>query len=126
MKALWEAVQVRQCEAADAGFDWPDVHGVLDKLREEVGELAEAAVLPEGDECRARCLHELGDLLFVLAHLSRRLEADPEVALEQALMRFNARFSEVMRNADQLPPLGDPSRLEVMEARWKAAKRRGL
>ncbi|MHA7833243.1 MAG: MazG nucleotide pyrophosphohydrolase domain-containing protein [Algiphilus sp.] len=126
MISLWRAAQDRQREAADVGFDWPDLHGVLDKLSEEVSELAEAAHNPDATQRVMQCRHEMGDLLFVLAHLCRRLEIEPEAALADALARFNARFAEVMRNAEQLPALGDPARLDAMEARWQAAKRRGL
>ncbi|WP_420426703.1 MazG nucleotide pyrophosphohydrolase domain-containing protein [Algiphilus sp.] len=126
MTPLWRAAQERQREAAALGFDWPDLDGVLAKLREELAELEDATQNPDATQRVAQCRHELGDLLFVLAHLSRRLEVDPESALNDALARFNARFSEVMRDAEQLPPLGNPARLDAMEARWQAAKRRGL
>lgn len=126
MKRQWEEAQARQAEAAEAGFDWPDLDGVFNKLREEVAELAEAASADDEAQRAQQCQHELGDLLFVVAHLTRRLGIAPESALDDALARFNARFAVVMDDAESLPPLGDPRRLDVMEARWQAAKKDGL
>lgn len=126
MKRQWDEAQARQAQAAEAGFDWPDLDGVFDKLREELGELAEAANVDDEVQRTRLCQHELGDLLFVVAHLTRRLGITPEVALDDALARFNARFAAVMEDAESLPPLGDPRRLDVMEARWQAAKKGGL
>jgi len=126
VKRQWSEAQTRQAEAAAAGFDWPDLDGVLAKLEEEVSELVEAAKTPDAELRAEQCKHELGDLLFVVAHLTRRLGITPEEAMDGALARFNARFAEVMRDPASLPPLGDPSRLDAMEARWQAAKKRGL
>lgn len=126
MKRQWDQAQSRQAEAAAAGFDWPELDGVLAKLQEEAAELVEAAKTPDAQLRMQQCQHELGDLLFVVAHLTRRLGITPEAALDDALARFNARFAEVMRDPDSLPPMGDPGRLDAMEARWQAAKKRGL
>jgi uncharacterized protein YabN with tetrapyrrole methylase and pyrophosphatase domain len=104
-----------QLEAAAAGFDWPDTAGVWDKLAEEVDELRAAA------DAGART-EELGDLLFMIANLSRHLGVDPIAALQAANAKFAQRFAYVMQEAATLPPLGDPRRLEVMEARWQRVK----
>ena len=123
MKALWDRACRLQAAAAEEGFDWPDSDGVFAKLREEVAELAaEAAADDAGAD--GRRVHELGDILFVLAHLSRRFGIDAEAALRQATERFETRFAAVMADADSLPPRGDPARLDAMEARWQDAKRR--
>lgn len=123
MNPGWERAQRTQGIAAAEGFDWPDVEGVFAKLREEVEELAEAAQTP-GTQQVVRCREELGDVLFVLARLAQRLELDAEAALEGACERFDSRFAYVMQEAEALPPAGDPARLDAMEARWRAAKRR--
>lgn len=123
MNPNWQRAQRTQSTAAAEGFDWPDLDGVFAKLREEVEELAEAAQ-PPGAQQAARCRDELGDVLFVLARLAQRLDLDAEAALEGACERFDSRFAYVMQEAEALPPVGDPARLDAMEARWRAAKRR--
>jgi len=112
--ALREALRL-QLDAAAVGFDWNDLAGVWDKLHEEVGELREADGANERRE-------ELGDLLFMIANLSRHLGVDPVAALHQANVKFARRFGYVMRHAQDLPPLGDPRRLDAMEALWGRAK----
>lgn len=77
--------------AARVGFDWPDVHGVADKVREELDELT--AALSQGDPRRIQ--EELGDLLLACASLARHCRTDPEEALRQACRKFEARFRRV-------------------------------
>lgn len=77
-----------QSEASSLGFDWPDVSGVLEKVREETGEIEEA--LERGDREQAR--RELGDLFFAAVNLARFLDADPSEELDRANMRFTCRF----------------------------------
>jgi nucleoside triphosphate diphosphatase len=74
--------------AARVGFDWPDAASVLDKLDEERGELRSA--LEVGDTINAE--EELGDMLFVMANLARKLKVDPEQALRAANAKFEKRF----------------------------------
>ncbi|WP_424812041.1 nucleoside triphosphate pyrophosphohydrolase [Roseococcus sp. YIM B11640] len=108
--------------AARVGFDWPDADAVLDKLTEETAELR--AELPAADP--ARLADEVGDLLFVLANLARKLELDPEACISQANTKFERRFNaieDVLARQGRSP--ADAS-LEEMEAEWTAAKRRGL
>ena len=76
-----------QDRAARVGFDWPDITGVLDKIVEEARELTEA-----DDAGRAS---EVGDLLFTLVNLSRRLGVDAEESLRGSANRFRARFGRV-------------------------------
>ena len=77
--------------AARVGFDWPDAAAVLDKVREEIGELQ--AELARGDSARAQ--EELGDLLFALTQVARHLDIDPEAALRAANAKFERRFRQV-------------------------------
>jgi MazG family protein len=100
-----------QARAATAGFDWPDLDGVLAKVYEEIEELA----ADRDDPDRAR--HELGDLLFSVVNLARRLEIDAEQALRAAADRFDRRFRRV-ENGGSLAGLT----LEEMDRRWEAAK----
>ena len=76
-------------EVSALGFDWPDTHGVLAKIREEVDEVEQA--LAHGDIDQAKS--ELGDLLFTVVNLSRFIEIDPAEALTLCCERFSLRFS---------------------------------
>lgn len=106
--------------AATAGFDWVRPADVLDKLDEEVREVREAvqtlgAKSPEAEE-------ELGDLLFAIANLARKLGVEPEAALRIANDKFQKRFDEVER---QVTSKGEQMRdltLEQLEAHWQVAK----
>lgn len=104
---------------AAVGFDWPRAVDVVAKIEEEVAELRRA-VEAEG---RLRAEEEMGDLLFVIASLARKLGIEPEAALRKANEKFSARFAKV----EQL--LADEGRtvheatLEEMESAWTEAKR---
>ena len=90
-------------KAAAAGFDWPEIEGVLEKVREELGELegaiadrsAAAPASAAAHQLHGRVEHELGDLLFALANLGRFLKVHPEEALRGAVRRFESRFHHV-------------------------------
>jgi MazG family protein len=115
LPALVEAQQISS-RAATAGFDWPDVAGVLAKLDEERVELANAVTAEERE-------HEIGDLLFVLVNLARFSKVDPEQALRRSNARFRERFRYVENAlAERGKTLGD-STLDEMEELWQLAKR---
>ncbi len=88
LPALTRAAKLTK-RAARVGFDWPDVSQVLDKLDEEIQELR--AELSEADP--VRLTDEVGDLLFVLANLARKLDLDPETCLRHANDKFCRRFN---------------------------------
>lgn len=94
LPALLKAVRMTS-RAADLGFDWARDADVLAKLDEEIREF-KAEVLREGAP-KARIAHEIGDILFTVANLSRRLHVDPEAALQATNARFRSRFEEVAR-----------------------------
>jgi len=104
--------------AARVGFDWPDTAQVLDKVHEELAELE--AEVAAGDQDKAG--EELGDLLFVLANLARKLDVDPEAAIRGANAKFTRRFSfiEAALSANGRRP--DQSDLAEMDGLWDAAK----
>ncbi len=84
-----------QRRAVAAGFDWPDLEGPLAKVREELGEL-EAEVARTGEpspetEPDTSVAHEVGDLLFTVVNLARKLNVDPELALRSTNVRFVSR-----------------------------------
>lgn len=90
LPALLRASKIAS-RAARVGFDWPDVQGVLAKVREEMEEFA---VEMQAND-RARMQDELGDVFFSLASLARRLDLDPEACLRQACDKFTRRFQAV-------------------------------
>jgi ATP diphosphatase len=104
--------------AARVGFDWPDVDQVLAKLDEEIQELR--AELPDADP--VRLTDEVGDMLFVLANLARKLNLDPEACLRHANDKFSRRFNAMEQDfaaqAKVLPELS----LAEMEAGWQRVK----
>jgi len=110
-----EALEIgRRC--AKVGFEWPDLEGVLDKVKEEVAELQ-----AESDPLRVE--EEFGDVLFSLMQWARKKGVDPDVALRRQMARFRARFMAV---EDDARDAGGWERrdLEQMEAAWQAAKRK--
>ena len=119
MPALAEAGKIGS-RAAKVGFDWPDVRGVLEKLREETAEL-DAEIHSEQQKAAAE---ELGDLLFTAANLARHLKVDPELALRDANAKFRRRFAAMESSAQKpLEELTGPE-LEALWARSKGAERR--
>jgi MazG family protein len=94
LPALLHARKVQR-RAAAVGYDWPDASGPLEKLREELDELvaaiAGAGEPPPETEPSPHVFHELGDLLFTVVNLARRLNVDPELALRATTLRFTSR-----------------------------------
>jgi len=104
-------------KAAGVGFQWPQTEDVLDKLGEELGELAQAGDLGHKRE-------ELGDVLFLIVNLARHLGLNAEEALRQANRKFYQRFTTMEALArEQGRSLADMP-LAEQEALWKAAKKR--
>jgi MazG family protein len=140
MPALLEGLKLSN-KAAHVGFDWPNVEGLFDKLKEELEELrhevnqipppgpmpigrgiagARGQVLPE--ELKARLEDEVGDLLFVLVNIARYLNVDPESSLRKTNRKFRRRFQhveEALRKAGKKP---EDASLDEMEAHWQASK----
>ena len=117
LPALTAALKITS-RAARVGFDWPDAPAVLDKLDEEVAELR--AELPAMD--KARLTDEVGDLLFVLANLARKLDLDPEMCLRHANAKFTRRFTAVEANLAATGRTAADASLAEMEAEWQAVK----
>jgi MazG family protein len=88
MPALPYSIAVQR-RAANEGFDWPDTSDVLDKAQEELHEVRLAWDQQEG---QSRLMEELGDLIFALVSVGRRLGVDPEESLRVANRKFVARF----------------------------------
>lgn len=112
LPALVEAQQISS-KAAGIGFDWQNAEQVLEKLDEELRELADARTSGSHDEREG----EIGDLLFVLVNLARFLKIDPE----QALRKTNAKFRKRFAYMEARTKLSGASIAE-MEALWQEAK----
>jgi len=108
--------------AARVGFDWPDASAVLDKLDEEVVELR--AELAAADP--VRLADEVGDLLFVLANLARKLDLDPEACIIQANAKFERRFGAIEASLAREGRSPADASLAEMEEAWTLAKRGGM
>ena len=109
-------MQKLQRRAGSAGFDWSDLEGVLGKVREEAEELARADAAQQEDE--------LGDLLFAIVALGRRLDLDAEAALRRAARRFRDRFLLVEQAArDRGIALADLDE-DALGKLWEEAKSR--
>jgi MazG family protein len=107
--------------AASVGFEWSTTRDVVAKIQEEVDELREV-VDAQGTPDRARAEEEMGDLLFSIAQLSRRLGIEPETALRKADDKFTRRFGKLERSiADSGKTMKDMT-LDELEAEWQRLK----
>jgi tetrapyrrole methylase family protein/MazG family protein len=111
--------QRMQEKAARVGFDWPGVHDILDKLHEELTELADAQREKQDDP---HVREELGDVFFTLVNLSRAMGIDAETAMREANEKFYKRFSFMeQRAAKDGKALSDMS-IDELEELWQLAK----
>lgn len=117
LPALSRAAKLQK-RAANAGFDWPHIAGVVEKIEEELTEV-KAALAAEDKTAAA---DELGDLLFAAVNLSRHLKLDPEAVLRAGNSKFERRFRYMEQMARQRGrPLENLS-AAAMEALWLEAK----
>jgi MazG family protein len=115
--ALLEALKVTK-KAAKVGFDWKDTEQIFDKLDEEIAELKVA--IGEGDTSHID--EEIGDLLFVVVNLARRLDIEPETALKKTNRKFRKRFRFI---EDALAETGmslEEASIETMDGLWNDSK----
>jgi ATP diphosphatase len=118
LPALTRAEKLQR-RAARVGFDWPDLPPILDKIEEEIGELRHE--LDIGAD-QARVADEVGDLLFSVVNLARRLSTDPEQALRGACRKFDRRFRRVEALLAARGTSIREASLDEMEAEWTKAK----
>lgn len=117
MPALARADRLTE-KASRIGFDWPDVGGARAKVDEELRELD--AAVAEGD--REAIEHELGDVLFAVANVARKLSIAPEEALRGTIARFIDRFEHVERGLVRSGTPHGQATLEQMDELWNEAK----
>jgi MazG family protein len=140
MPALLEASKLSS-RSAQAGFDWPNVEGLFDKLREETNELREElkqfpapGPRPQGggiagsgrtavpEDLQARLEDEVGDLFFVLVNIARYLSVDPESALRKTNRKFRRRFEWMEARLHQSGRSAEQAPMEELESLWQQAK----
>jgi tetrapyrrole methylase family protein/MazG family protein/ATP diphosphatase len=117
LPAMTRAVKLTK-RAARVGFDWPSTDEVMAKLDEELEELR--VEIDAGDLPKARA--ELGDLMFVVANLARKLDVDPEDALRACNAKFERRFHHIEMALAKRGKTPDQSTLEEMDGLWNEAK----
>jgi ATP diphosphatase len=141
MPSLLEAYKLSS-RAAQAGFDWPNIEGLFEKLNEETTELREqlnqfpppgpqpqgrgiagAGRTPIPEELQARLEEEVGDLFFVLVNIARYLSLDPESALRKTNRKFRRRFQWMEARLQESGRSVDQTPMEDLEALWQQAKR---
>ena len=117
LPGMTRAVKLQK-RAARVGFDWPDIGGVIDKIREESAELAEAVETGDADAIE----DEYADLLFVMANLGRHLKVDPEKALRRVNAKFERRFKAVEAAIEADGKRMEDASLDEMDAHWTRIK----
>ena len=117
--ALLEANQLTT-KAARVGFDWAEPKDVFDKINEEINELQ---VEVERNEINQSAIaEEMGDLLFVVVNLARKLGVEPESALKSANRKFRRRFNHIENRLSEKDKAFAESNLAEMDAYWDEAK----
>ena len=117
LPSLLKAAKLQK-KAAKVGFDWPDAQGILEKIDEELAEVREAISSGEREEIEA----EIGDLLFVVTNLARKLGIDPEAATERTNKKFQHRFGFIEEELKAEGKTLAETPLAEMELLWLKAK----
>jgi nucleoside triphosphate diphosphatase len=110
--------QKLQARAARVGFDWPTLDGVIGKLQEELDEVREAIAATKQDWVA----EEVGDLLFSVVNLARKLDVDSETALANANAKFERRFKSMEKHAADASQKMESLPLDDLELLWQQAK----
>ena len=119
LTALVAAYRLQE-KAAAVGFDWPTPDGSLAKVREETEEVAHAM---QGGDTTPELAKEIGDLLFAVVNLARKLRVDPERELRATMHRFRQRFLHIEKRLAEQGRTPLQSDLTEMDALWEEAKR---
>ncbi|MFP6827063.1 MAG: nucleoside triphosphate pyrophosphohydrolase [Pseudohongiellaceae bacterium] len=117
-----ERARKLQNRAANVGFDWEDVGGVLAKLKEEITEFEEAVAAADPQQINA----ELGDILFAVVNLARHTRIEAEVALRSSNRKFERRFQWIEAALLACEKNIAETELSELEALWQQAKEKGL
>lgn len=117
MPALLKASRLTE-KAARVGFDWRRTEDVFDKLDEEIAELREAVASADASKIE----DEIGDLLFTIANIARKVSANPEEALQSTNRKFMRRFESMEKQVHERGQNLDQLELEEMDKLWDEAK----
>jgi MazG family protein len=107
--------------AASVGFDWSAAGDVVDKIQEEVNELREV-VSAAGTLDQTRAEEEMGDLLFAMANLARKIGIEPETALRKANDKFTRRFTTLEKTVERSGRSMHDMTLDELEQEWRRVK----
>jgi MazG family protein len=110
-----------QERAAGVGFDWPDAAGPMAKVKEEIGEVERET----RDGNRGALEDEVGDLLFAVVNLARKLSIEPNAALERANAKFTRRFEQVEALAEERGIQIGRASLAELDKLWEEVKAKG-
>jgi tetrapyrrole methylase family protein/MazG family protein len=120
LPALLKAFRVQE-KTAGVGFDWEDISGVTDKIKEEIEEFSQALKDGQPEKMEA----EFGDLLFALVNLGRWLGINAELSLNRAVEKFIHRFEYIEKRLAENGSSPRKSTLKEMDAIWNEAKKEG-
>jgi len=109
-----------QERAAGVGFDWPDAAGPMAKVKEEIAEVEREVAAARRDKIE----EEIGDLLFAVVNLARKLSVEPRQALERANAKFTRRFEQIEALAEARGIQMGRASLEELDKLWEEVKRR--
>ncbi|MCL2504685.1 MAG: nucleoside triphosphate pyrophosphohydrolase [Alphaproteobacteria bacterium] len=115
--ALTRAMKLQK-RASRVGFDWDNADGIIAKIKEEIGELEKETA----KDSKEHIQEELGDVLFAVVNLCRKLGVDPESALRQTNRKFQTRFTHIETALEKSGKRIQDASLEEMEALWQEAK----
>ena len=123
LPALMRAYRISE-RAAGAGFDWDDIHGVMDKVEEELDEFKEALSNGGSSDADLTSLKlEFGDILFTLVNVARFAAIHPETALAGSTRKFEERFRKMEEKAAALHQSIDTVPRDQLEAFWEEVKK---
>jgi MazG family protein len=120
LPALLLAYRLQE-RAAGVGFDWPDVDGPIEKVREELTEV-EHELASMAAAAREKLTDEIGDLLFAVVNLARKADVHPGPALDRANRRFRERFEQVERLAAERGIAMETAGLATLDELWDQVK----
>lgn len=122
LPALLRAAKLQK-KASKVGFDWPDTTGIAEKIDEELAEVREELARHQpGTPASPELEAEIGDLLFIVTNLARKLKIDPEAALEGTNRKFLTRFQAIEKGLEAQGLTLEEATLEEMNVIWNDAK----
>jgi tetrapyrrole methylase family protein/MazG family protein len=121
LPALLRAAMVSE-RAAKSGFDWDDIHGVMEKTMEEWQEFSKEIAAPDSEPNSQKAAMEFGDILFTMVNVARFAHIHPETALIQSIQKFEKRFIHMEEKALEAGRELNDLTVEEMHALWNRAK----